>query len=193
MLRKLLFLITYLLLVTAVYYSSAQEPQKYSRQNWYHWADEDSDCQSTRSEVLIRDSHEPVIFKTPKNCIPKFGLWICPYTTYQYREPSRLDIDHVVPLFNAFKSGAASWSKEKKRLFANDMDNLIAVNARSNRQKGAKGPSEWRPDNVELWKAYAFKWIRIKERYGLTYTQAELNALFLMFSGEPLVGDQLND
>lgn len=178
MLRKLLCLITYILIVIAIY--TTARAGEYNRQNWQHWIDIDSDCQKTRTEVLIRDSLEPIEFKTSKNCRINFGLWLCPYTTYMYREPSSLDIDHIVPLYNAFKSGASKWSKKQKQAFANDMDNLIAVNYRANRIKGAKGPEEWKPQNKHYWKLYAFKWISIKERYNLTYTQDELNALFIM-------------
>lgn len=187
MTRKILFIITYILIIVAVYFSAARA-NGYNRSNWKHWIDIDSDCQRTRTEVLIRDSLIPPIFKTAKQCKVLFGLWVCPYTGFEFKEPRSIDIDHVVPLANAWGSGAAKWSKKKKLQFANDMDNLIAVQAKANRIKGAKGPAGWRPDNKAFWKPYAFKWIRIKSKYGLTYTQPELNALFLMLHRDPKHG-----
>lgn len=163
---------------------SSVNAEEYNRKNWSHWIDVDKDCQHTRSEVLIRDSLVSPTFKTSNECRIYFGLWICPYSGYKFKEPSGLDIDHVVPLWNAYKSGAAKWTKEQKRIFANDMDNLLAVQSRANRQKGASGPEAWRPKNKKFWKKYAFTWIRIKERYGLSYTQQELNALFIMMNTE---------
>lgn len=114
----------------------------------------------------------------------QFGLWVCPYTNIQYKEASQLDIDHIVPLANAYISGGYLWTAQLKEQFANDMDNLLAVQSRANRVKSAKTPDRWRPPNKAYWRAYAFKWIMIKERYELSYTQAELNALFVMSQGE---------
>lgn len=80
-------------------------------------------------------------------------------------DASKIDIDHIVPLKWAWDHGASEWSREKRKQFANDPINLVAVEARLNRQKGAKGLDEWLPPkNVEQYKA-RFK--RVLVKYGL--------------------------
>ena len=79
--------------------------------------------------------------------------------------PGDLDIDHMVPLANAHRSGAWQWSPERKRLYANYLDDpnhLIAVTARANRSKGARGPEEWQSPDSSYWCQYAVDWITIK-------------------------------
>ncbi|MEL0621772.1 HNH endonuclease family protein [Marinomonas arenicola] len=129
------------------------------------WADVDRDCQNTRQELLISMSTVPVQFKTGKQCRVIYGRWISMYSGKVFLDASKLDIDHIVPLKWAWDHGANKWSKEKRRQFANDPINLVAVEARLNRQKGAKGLDEWLPPkNVEQYKA-RFKRVLIK--YGL--------------------------
>ena len=99
-----------------------------------------------------------------------------------------MDIDHFIPLKNAHQSGGYNWSSAKKEEFANyrlDPDNLIAVNLSANRSKGAKGPDEWKPSNTDYWCEYAYDWIRIKDYWNLTATQAEWDALVSMIETCP--------
>ena len=73
-----------------------------------------------------------------------------PYSGRTITDATKLDIDHMVPLKEAHQSGAGNWSRERKRAYANDLDDpdtLIAVDRRLNRQKGAKDPAEWLPPN----------------------------------------------
>lgn len=73
------------------------------------------------------------------------GEWFGVYTGESFANPRQLDVDHMVPLFNAHLSGAWQWDAERKREYANylDYDNpLIAVKAVANRAKGADGPED---------------------------------------------------
>jgi hypothetical protein len=146
---------------------------EYNRDNWKHWIDTDHDCQDTRNEILIRDSQKPVTFKTSRQCEVASGHWIGPYTGRQYWHPGNMDIDHIVPLGHAYKVGGATWTKEQKKAFANDYDNLLATDAVANRSKGLKAPHQWMPPRKEYYCEYISRWTAIKEKYGLIYLPQE--------------------
>ena len=91
-----------------------------------------------------------------------------------------LDVDHMVPLAEAWESGAWAWSPAKRQAFANDLENrfaLLPVSASSNRSKGARDPAEWMPPDVSSHCIYASLWSSTKSTWGLTFDQAEVDAL----------------
>ncbi len=160
----------------------------YDRDDWSHWSDDDGDCQNIRHEVLQDETFEAVTFTTSSNCYVDSGKWYGVYTATYYYSASDLDVDHFVPLKNAHDSGGYEWSLSKKKEYANyleDADHLIAVQSGANRSKGARGPEDWKPENTEYWCQYAYDWIRIKDTWGLTATQAEWNALVSMIATCP--------
>lgn len=118
----------------------------YDRGNYPHWVDLDGDGQDTRQEILIRDSQVDVTFKT--NGRVDTGLWVCPYTGRITRNPTDLDIDHLVALGEIDAAGASEWPIEQRTEFANDPDNLIAVYKGSNRSKGDQDAYLWLPPNI---------------------------------------------
>ena len=122
-------------------------------------------------------------FRTDKDCIVEAGQWLAPYSAITVTDPGDLDIDHMVPLRNAHNSGAWEWTAERKRLYANYLDDsqhLIAVTARANRSKGARGPEDWKPDDRTYWCQYATDWITVKSTWELTVTRDEQGALAAM-------------
>lgn len=149
----------------------------YERDAWPHWRDEDGNCRDTRAEVLIRTSQVPVTYKRTERCVVSSGLWIDPYTGETFRDASRLDIDHLVPLRHAHAHGADQWHRQRRGAFANDPDNLIPVSAGANRSKGADGPAEWLPDNRDYWCEYSQRWTQIKRQYELTITRENRQTL----------------
>lgn len=154
-----------------------EPPTEYDRSEWKQWTDEDHDCQDTRQEVLIRDSSEPVTFESDRHCRVAEGTWIDPYSGDTLTDPGALDIDHMVPLKNAFKSGGWRWDFDKRERYANDLEDrhhLLAVKLGLNRSKGSKGPEEWMPPDTAYWCTYVEDWAQIKERWQLTMTTAEL-------------------
>ena len=161
---------------------------EYNRDDWNHWIDKNGDCQNTRHEVLIEESQETVTYTSATYCSVNTGKWYGHYTGQYYYNASELDIDHFIPLKNAHQSGGYNWSSEKKEDFANyrlDPDSLIAVNLSANRSKGSRGPEEWKPSNIGYWCQYAYDWIRIKDYWNLTATQAEWGALVSMIDTCP--------
>lgn len=147
----------------------------YRRESFRHWVDDDGDGCNTREEVLIAESASPPQVD-PYGCKVVAGDWYSPYDGVTHSDPSDLDIDHLVPLKEAWDSGAHAWSAAKRRSFANDLSDarsLIAVTAGENRSKGDKDPSNWMPDRREYWCSYIADWIGVKARWGLSMDQSE--------------------
>jgi hypothetical protein len=95
-------------------------------------------------------------------------------------DPARLDIDHLVPLAEAWTSGASGWDRARRVAFANDLarpDALDAVTAHANRAKGDDDPAGWMPPRRTTWCRYATAWITQKHAWGLTVDADERQAL----------------
>jgi len=139
---------------------------KYKRENFGRgWADFDHDGQDSRQETLIAQSTAPVHFKSAKHRKVAAGRWISPFTNAVIHDPSKIDIDHIVPLKWAWDHGAGVWSQQKRKQFANDPANLISVEASLNRQKGAKGPDKWLPPTNRC--EYVLRFLRVAKKYGV--------------------------
>lgn len=157
-----------------------REIPDYDRGEWRHWLDEDGDCQDARQETLIAEADGPLTYETEEQCRVESGRWVDPYTLGVFEDPSDLDVDHVVPLANAHRSGGWAWSRDRKAAYANDLDfedHLAAVDPSANRSKGSRGPEDWRPPNQDHWCDYAMDWLKIKDKWGLTATDREWIAL----------------
>lgn len=150
----------------------------YDRELFEHWVDDDSDGCNTRDEVLIAESVEPV--NLGENCDVLSGRWVSAYDGYESSDPSEFDIDHVVPLAEAWDSGANVWSPAKRRAFANDLTSplsLIAVSASSNRSKSDGDPNDWLPDDNSYLCQYVSSWLQIKDSWRLSIDQIEKTSL----------------
>lgn len=150
-----------------------QYSQVYDRHDWPHWIDADRDCQDTRHETLIAHSQVSVSFKSSKSCKVTVGSWYDPYSGDTFTLSKQLDLDHIVPLKYAHTRGGHAWSRKKRQQFANDPENLILVSLSLNRQKGAKGLTEWLPPNQPYRCEYIQRFDGMMVKYGLIYTPSE--------------------
>ena len=158
---------------------------EYDRSNDYPtWQDWDGDCQNNRHEVLESehiddDSNHPLVFSSD-GCFVNSGKWFDPYDNLYYFSSSEVQIDHVVALFEAHKSGAWSFPASRKLKFANNIffdDLLIAVGGSSNASKGSSDPSDWMPDNSSYYCEYLDKWLNVKSEFRLGIDSDEKDAI----------------
>ncbi len=154
------------------------EEATYDRDLYNHWIDADGDGLDTRQEVLVLES---LVTQTVNdNGRVAEGLWSGPYTGFVTSDPSDLDIDHMVPLKEAHRSGAHAWDRQRREDYTNDLGHpqaLIGVKAGANRSKGDGDPANWMPPNRSYWCRYLGDWIAIKQRWELSIDLAEADAL----------------
>ncbi len=158
----------------------------YDREDFPHWSDaqefgwdvSDSAC-DVREAALIRDGEA---VEVGEGCDVESGRWLDPYTTRTYTDPLDIDIDHLVPLANAYRSGASEWEEAERERYANDPDNLLSVEDNANQEKGDKGPEAWKPPNRAIWCSYARRWVSVKADYALTINPQEKAALRQMLA-----------
>ncbi|MGI5502211.1 HNH endonuclease family protein [Lentzea sp. CA-135723] len=150
----------------------------YSRDRFPHWASQGNSC-DTREIVLQKQGAD---VKTDKDCKATSGTWTSPYDNVVIKDGGEVDIDHTVPLAEAWRSGADKWTDDDRKAFANDLGGiqLLAVTAKTNRSKGDQDPAKWKPPVEAYWCTYAQHWIQVKITYQLTADQAEHDALATM-------------
>jgi len=129
--------------------------------------------------------HRDVPTATFKNATPQArvvdGHFTDPYTGLDVHviggESADADIDHLVPLSEAWDSGAANLSKDQRVALANDMDNLVYVESSVNRSKSDKDAAEFLPSYEPAQCAYVVSQISVKGKYQLSVDTAEKAAL----------------
>jgi hypothetical protein len=158
----------------------------YIRSAFKHWnsGEDKSDGCNTRAEVLLA---EAVVAPTVESgCKLTGGTWISYYDGQEVTNPGALDIDHMVPLAEAWDSGASTWTAARREAYANDQGanvSLVAVTARSNRQKSDQDPADWMPPSPQAQCRYVGEWVSTKLRWQLTADDRELDALKVYADG----------
>lgn len=166
--------------------TGAESRSGYERDKFRLWTDADHDGCDTRKEVLLTEA-----IKKPrqgKNCRLIGGTWLSYYDDKTVTDARKLDIDHVVPLAEAWDSGASKWTPERREQYANDLGSersLVAVSLGPNRTKGDKDPAEWMPPAKDATCTYATDWVTAKLRWKLTADRAEQKALRTIAAGCP--------
>lgn len=137
-------------------------------------------CLNTRAQVLVRQSRVPVTFKEDNPCTVAKGEWADPFSGRVFTNASDIQIDHFVPLKNAYSTGAWKWEQKTRCLFANFLENryhLMAVSGDENMRKGDKSPDKWMPSNTSFSCSYLNIWLKIKLVWNLNLSASE--ALFI--------------
>ncbi|MGW0121100.1 HNH endonuclease family protein [Streptomyces sp. NPDC003327] len=143
------------------------------------WADVDGNGCGTRDDILRRDL-TGVRFTDGRCKVASGTLTDDPYTgtTVDYvRGRSKVDVDHVVALSDAWQKGAQKWDAETRRRFANDPLNLLAVDATANRRKSDGDAATWLPQNRSYRCPYVARQVAVKQKYGVWVTRAERDAM----------------
>ncbi|MEV4482991.1 HNH endonuclease family protein [Micromonospora coxensis] len=150
----------------------------YSRDLFRHWIDADGDGCHTRNEVLLAEAvSAPTVSGT---CTLSGGRWYSYYDNAYWTLTSDLDIDHMVPLAEAWDSGARTWTSSRRQAYANDLGDsrpLIAVTDNVNQAKGDQDPATWLPPYASARCRYVNEWVATKIRWRLTVDNAEKSAL----------------
>ncbi|MFJ9591049.1 HNH endonuclease family protein [Streptomyces acidicola] len=156
---------------------AAEDRTGYDRKREFgDWIDADHDGCSTRAEVLLAEAVEPPTVSG--RCTLNGGRW---YSWYDDTFVTKTDIDHAVPLAEAWDSGASKWSRQRRVEYANylgDDRHLVAVSQRSNRQKSDQDVTTWIvPDNPSQKCRYLSDQVAIKLAWSLTVDPAEQAAM----------------
>ncbi|MFJ2271942.1 HNH endonuclease family protein [Streptomyces sp. NPDC087228] len=164
--------------------SGTEDRTGYKRDSFRLWVDADKDGCDTRKEVLIAEA-----VKAPTQgarCALTGGQWLSYYDEVTVDSATKLDIDHVVPLAEAWDSGASKWDADRRMRYANDLDadrSLVAVTAKTNRAKADKDPAEWMPPAESARCTYLADWTGTKLRWKLTADDKERAALERLAKG----------
>ncbi|WP_353814726.1 HNH endonuclease family protein [Agromyces sp. SYSU T00266] len=159
----------------------------YERDAFGHgWIDVDRNGCDTRNDVLARDLDDP---DRPAGCRVLSGVLDDPYTGALIEfvrglgTSQLVQIDHVVPLANAWVTGAQQFTDEERVAFANDPLNLLAVDGSANQQKGAGDAATWLPSNRSFRCEYVARQVAVKAAHGLWVTPPERDAIERVLDG----------
>ncbi|MBG6085170.1 S-layer homology domain-containing protein [Zhihengliuella flava] len=157
---------------------SENNASSYDRDLFAHWSDIDGDGCDTRAEVLMRDTRVPVTYTSTNGCTVSTGDWLSMYDGHPWTAASDVDIDHLVPLAEAWESGASSWTAAQREAYANDLTfagALVVMTDNLNQSKGARDAAEWLPPQEQC--TYLSDWLVTKWRWNLTMDPVEAQVL----------------
>ena len=147
------------------------------------WSDVDHNGCDTRNDILKRDLHDEKFKSGTHDCIILSGVLDDPYSgktiTFKRGQDTStvVQIDHLIPLSDAWQKGAQQWTADKRKEFANDPMNLMAVDGPLNNQKSDSDAATWLPPRKAYRCTYIAKQIDVKAKYGLWLTTGEKDAM----------------
>lgn len=160
--------------------NTVENPTGYDRDKFNHWITVPGKGCDTREFVLYRQNRNP-----SRKCGDETGSWVSLYDRQKMTRSRQADIDHMVPLAEAWASGARRWTAKQREAFANDLYpfSLIAVSLSSNRSKSDRDPAEWLPTNRGFVCRYVARWTAVKYRWRLSVDVRERRVIRRKFSG----------
>lgn len=163
---------------TALTVSTSQAPGYNRALFGSAWADLDHNGCNQREDTIMRDTGAARVERKGVCRADMTGHpYVDPYTGVTLTAPSQIQIDHVVSLGDAWRSGAASWTPQQRHAYANDFDVLWAVQGKANEEKSDKTPDEWLPPDPARRCDFERRYVAIKIKYHLTITPATRAAL----------------
>ncbi|MFD3662474.1 HNH endonuclease [Streptomyces sp. NPDC058659] len=165
---------------------ASEDPDGYKESAFPHWNQglDPADGCDTRAEVLVAEAVDAP--KTGAGCALTEGRWTSYYDGQNVTDPAVLRVDHVVALEEAWQSGASGWTAARREKYANDQGaaaTLVAVTARSQKEKAGRDPAEWVPAENARYCRYVGEWVSTKLRWGLSADKDEVEALKLFADG----------
>ena len=156
----------------------------YSRDMFGHgWIDTNHNGCDTRNDILRRDLTGAAARPGTHGCVVTLGVLHDRYTgtviSFHRGEGTSdaVEIDHLVALADAWRTGAQGMSATQREQLANDPVELLAVSGSANESKGDHDASQWVPPNGSFGCAYVADQIAVKSTYGLWVTSAEHDAM----------------
>lgn len=146
------------------------------------WEDVDGNGCDTRNDVLARDL-DNIRYRKGSRCVIQTGTLHDPYVgvtmPFQRGDATSplVQIDHVVALGDAWRAGAWEWSAAERVRFANDPENLLAVEGQANQDKEASRADQWMPPNRDYHCEYVARQIAVKHAWGLSVIERERQAM----------------
>lgn len=139
------------------------------------------DCFNTRNKVLVRDNIGTIVLKEDNKCSVAQGKWIDPYSGITMTDAqAEIQIDHMVPLREAYISGAYKWTFKERCLYGNYLgykNHLVAASGEENNLKGAETPELYMPSNKAYQCEYLKDWLKIKSFWGLSLAPEEMRVI----------------
>jgi hypothetical protein len=162
----------------------------YSREQFGSaWADVDRNGCDTRDDVLNRDLVAKGWRPATHGCVVVAGVLHDPYTGHRLvfakADAAAVQIDHVVSLSDAWQKGAAQWDGTRRREFANDPLNLLAVDGPTNASKGDGDTATWLPPQRSYRCRFVARQVAVKGKWQLSVTAAERDAMARVLSRCP--------
>ena len=154
----------------------------YDRDLFPHWRDPDGNGCDARNDVLQRDL-DGVVLRDGSDCIVESGVLHDPYTGTKIEfkrgvgSSTAVQIDHIIPLVYGWRAGANTWTPEQREAFANDPENLIAVDGPTNSAKSDSLPGEWMPTNEAFHCEYVARVVHVAKKYNLAVTEMDRDVM----------------
>lgn len=143
----------------------------------------------TRNDLLNETLTNRTHRANTRGCVVLSGDFLDPYTGqrihFEKSQAHLVQIDHVFPLAVAWQRGAATWTLDERRDFANDPDNLVVTTAAANQSKGGRTPASWLPEAEAGRCLLTSRFLDVARSYRLTITRAEWAVVDAVQAGCP--------